>query len=130
MRLLTYQMPDELIAIANQGEFDEFDLNEFFEAKGAGKDAEFTRKTDVQKWLDLVRGAHLPTQVDAMRMGTRPPFPYSDVRLLPYLQHSFWFLPNVAACQAMAACFAAGSADLRSFSHCRSPGPPLRANAL
>ncbi len=34
--------------------------------------------------------------------GTRPPFPYSDVRLLPYLQHSFWFLPNVAACHAMA----------------------------
>lgn len=102
MRLFTYQMPDELIAVANQGEFDEFDLNEFFEAKGIGKDAEFTHKTDVQKWLDLIRGAHLPTQVDAMRMGTRPPFPYSDVRLLPYLQHSFWFLPNVAACQAMA----------------------------
>jgi hypothetical protein len=95
-------MPDELIAVANQGEFDEFDLNEFFEAKGIGADAEFTHKTDVQKWLDLIRGAHLPTQVDAMRMGTRPPFPYSDVRLLPYLQHSFWFLPNVAACQAMA----------------------------
>src|SRR5699024_2390345 len=37
-----------------------------------------------------------------MRMGTRPPFPYSDARLLPYLQHSFWFLPNVAACDAMA----------------------------
>jgi hypothetical protein len=102
MRLFTYQMPDELIAVANQGEFDEFDLNEFFEAKGIGKDAEFAHKTDVQKWLDLIRGAHLPTQVDAMRMGTRPPFPYSDVRLLPYLQHSFWFLPNVAACEAMA----------------------------
>ena len=102
MRLFTYHMPDELIAVANQGEFDEFDLNEFFEAKGIGADAEFTHKTDVQKWLDLIRGAHLPTQVDAMRMGTRPPFPYSDVRLLPYLQHSFWFLPNVAACEAMA----------------------------
>ena len=102
MRLFTYQMPDELIAVANQGEFDEFDLNEFFEAKGIGKDAEFVHKADVQKWLDLIRGAHLPTQVDAMRMGTRPPFPYSDVRLLPYLQHSFWFLPNVAACEAMA----------------------------
>ena len=36
MRLLTYQMPDELIAIANQGEFDEFDLGEFFGATGAG----------------------------------------------------------------------------------------------
>ena len=102
MRLFTYQMPDELIAVANQGEFDEFDLNAFFEAKGTGADAEFVHKTDVQKWLDIIRGAHLPTQVDAMRMGTRPPFPYSDARLLPYLQHSFWFLPNVAACEAMA----------------------------
>lgn len=102
MRLFTYQMPDELIAVANQGEFDEFDLNAFFEAKGTGADAEFVHKTDVQKWLDIIRGSHLPTQVDSMRMGTRPPFPYSDVRLLPYLQHSFWFLPNVAACEAMA----------------------------
>ncbi len=102
MRLFTYQMPDELIAVANQGEFDEFDLNAFFEAKGTGSNAEFIHKTDVQKWLNLIRGAHLPTQVDSMRMGTRPPFPYSDVRLLPYLQHSFWFLPNVAACEAMA----------------------------
>ncbi|MCK8671622.1 restriction endonuclease, partial [Rhodococcus sp. HM1] len=30
------------------------------------------------------------------------PFPYSDARLLPYLQHSFWFLPTVASCEAMA----------------------------
>ena len=102
MRLFTYQMPDELIAVASQGEFDEFDLNAFFAATGHGKDAAFVHKTDVQKWLDIIRGAHLPTQVDAMRMGTRPPFPYSDARLLPYLQHSLWFLPNVAACEAMA----------------------------
>lgn len=102
MRLFTYQMPDELVAVASQGEFDEFDLNEFFEATGRGPDATFTYKDDVQKWLNIIRGAHLPTQVDAMRMGTRPPFPYSDARMLPYLQHSFWFLPNVAACDAMA----------------------------
>ena len=44
----------------------------------------------------------LPQALDALKTGTRPPFPYSDVRLLPYLQHSFWFLPNVAACHAMA----------------------------
>jgi hypothetical protein len=36
MRLLTYQMPDELLAIASGGEFDEFDLNAFFEAIGHG----------------------------------------------------------------------------------------------
>lgn len=102
MRLFTYQMPDELVAVANQGEFDEFDLNAFFEAAGTGPVAKFVHKTDVQKWLDIIRGAHLPTQIDSMRMGTRPPFPYSDARLLPYLQHSFWFLPTVASCEAMA----------------------------
>ncbi len=102
MRLLTYQMPDEIVAIARQGEFDEFDLNAFFEASGIGKKARFKHKDDVQKWLDIIRGADLPSQIDSLRMGKRPPFPYSDTRLLPYLQHSFWFLPNVAACHAMA----------------------------
>ncbi|MBA1343937.1 DEAD/DEAH box helicase family protein [Rhizobium sp. WYCCWR 11146] len=102
MRLLTYQMPDELVAIASAGEFDEFDLNAFFAATGTGDRAAFKHKTDVQKWLDIVRGGYAPQTVEGLKSGTRPPFPYSDVRLLPYLQHSFWFLPNVAACHAMA----------------------------
>ena len=101
MRLLTYQMPDELLAIASAGEFDEFDLNEFFSATGTGSKAQFKHKSDVQKWLDIIRGQYAPGAVDSLKTGTRPPFPYSDVRLLPYLQHSFWFLPNVAACHAM-----------------------------
>jgi len=102
MRLLTYQMPDELLAIASGGEFDEFDLNAFFEAKGTGDVAEFKHKSDVQKWLDIIRGGYAAQSAELLKTGTRPPFPYSDVRLLPYLQHSFWYLPNVAACQAMA----------------------------
>lgn len=102
MRLLTYQMPDELLAIASGGEFDEFDLNAFFEAKGEGDAAEFKHKGDVQKWLDIIRGGYAAQSAELLKTGTRPPFPYSDVRLLPYLQHSFWYLPNVAACQAMA----------------------------
>lgn len=101
MRLLTYQMPDELLAIASAGEFDEFDLNEFFSATGTGKAAKFKHKNDVQKWLDIIRGAYMPKAVEHLKTGTKPPFPYSDSRLLPYLQHSFWFLPNVAACHAM-----------------------------
>lgn len=56
----------------------------------------------MQKWLDIIRGAYAPRAVEHLKTGTRPPFPYSDVRLLPYLQHSFWFMPNVAACFAMA----------------------------
>lgn len=103
MRLLTYQMPDELLTIASQGEFDEFDLNEFFAATGRGDEAGFEHKEYVQKWLDILRGAYAATQVDNLKLGaSKPPFPYSDVRLLPYLQHSFWFLPDVAACHAMA----------------------------
>jgi len=102
MRLLTYQMPDELLSIASAGEFDEFDLNEFFEASGKGTKAQFKHKSDVQKWLDIIRGGYAPRAVEHLKIGTRPPFPYSDVRLLPYLQHSFWFMPDVAACHAMA----------------------------
>lgn len=102
MRLLTYQMPDDLIAVAHQGEFDEFDLNEFFSATGTAVGAKFKHENDVQKWLDLIRGNHAPTQIDALKTGSRPPLPYADSRLLPYLQHSFWFLPTVASCYAMA----------------------------
>ncbi|PPF63533.1 restriction endonuclease [Clavibacter michiganensis] len=102
MRLLTYQMPEELLAIASQGEFDEFDLNAFFEAKMIDGVVTFVHEHDVQKWLDIIRGSYAPTQVDYLKSGTRPPFPYSDTRLLPYLQHSIWMLPRTAACAAMA----------------------------
>ena len=102
LRLLTYQMPDELLAVASAGEFDEFDLNTFFEASGTGGHAQFKHKSDVQKWLEIIRGGYAPLALEHLKTGTRPPFPYSDIRLLPYLQHAFWFLPNVAACHAMA----------------------------
>lgn len=102
IRLMTYRMPDELVAIAHQGEFDEFDLNTFFKATGSGEDARFVHESDVQKWLELIRGEHSPTQMDMLKAGGRPPFPYADARLLPYVQHSFWYLPSVASCQAMA----------------------------
>jgi len=102
MALMTYQMPDELLAIASAGEFDEFDLNTFFAATGTGSKAEFKLKNEVQKWLEIIRGDYSPTQLDNLKSGaSRPPFPYSDVRLLPHLEHSFWFLPTVASCHAM-----------------------------
>lgn len=102
MQLLTYQMPSDLIAVASSGQFDEFDLNTFFAATGSGKSAQFRLKNDVQKWLDIIRGAHAPSYTNHLKSGTPPAFPYSNVRLLEYTNHSFWFLPNVAACHAMA----------------------------
>ncbi len=103
MRLLTYQMPPEITHIASGGELDEFDLNEFFAANGTGVLAQFKHKDEVQKWLNVIRNSpDAPRSFDSIKSGVVPPWPYSDTRLLPHLQHSFWFLPNVAACHAMA----------------------------
>jgi molybdopterin-guanine dinucleotide biosynthesis protein len=103
MVMLTYRMPDSIRQIAMQGEFNEFDLNIFFSGKGKGKDAWFVYENEVQKWLDLIRGSYLPSNVDDMKLGQdkRPPMPFSDTRLLNVLNHTIWFLPNVASCQAM-----------------------------
>jgi len=101
--LMTYTLPDDIRQVAEEGEFNEFDLNEFFRAKGEGDEAKFEYEDEVQKWLDLIRGAYRGTTVDDLKLGKdRPPLPFSDARLLGVLQHSFWFLPSVAACHAMA----------------------------
>lgn len=112
MVMLTYQMPESISQIASQGEFDEFDLNEFFRAesftpspssKGEGSEASFIHEEYVQKWLDLIRGAYTENIVTDLKQGKeKPPMPFSDSRLLSYLQHTYWFLPSVAACRAMA----------------------------
>lgn len=102
MVLLTYKIPDSIARIASQGEFNEFDLNVFFSAKGENNHARFIYEDYVQKWLDLIRGSYLSTEVDDLKLGThKPPMPYSDTRLLNVLSHTFWFMPNVASCYAM-----------------------------
>jgi len=102
MVLLTYQLPDAIREIAMQGEFSEFDLNVFFGASGEADFAKFTYKDEVQKWLDLIRGAFLATTIDNLKLGAqKPPMPFSDTRLLNVLSHTFWFLPTVASCHAM-----------------------------
>lgn len=102
MVLMTYKIPDEITSIAQGGEFDEFDLNEFFLAEGKGDNAIFKYENYVQKWLDLIRGSYLPGSVTELKLGVeRPPLPFSDVRLLENLSHTLWFLPNVASCYAM-----------------------------
>lgn len=103
MVMLTYKIPESIQRIAKQGEFDEFDLNVFFEAEGKGMAARFKYESYVQKWLDLIRGSYLETSVDELKLGAeKPPMPYSDTRLLNVLTHTLWFMPNVASCYAMA----------------------------
>ena len=110
MVMLTYQMPESISEIASQGEFDEFDLNEFFRAESLspspspnGEGSYFIHEEYVQKWLDLIRGSYTENIITELKQGNaKPPMPFSDSRLLSYLQHTYWFLPSVAACKAMA----------------------------
>lgn len=108
MVMLTYQIPESIRQIAMDGEFNEFDLNVFFSAAKAPKgsrveDSRFTYEDEVNKWLQLIRGNYLPSNVDDLKLGRdkRPPMPFSDTRLLSVLNHTLWFLPNVASCWAM-----------------------------
>ena len=99
MVMMTYQLPDKIREIAEQGEFNEFDLNEFFRAEGD----RFVHEEYVQKWLDLIHGSYTENVVSDLKLaGEKPPMPFTDARLLDYLHHTYWFLPSVAACHAMA----------------------------
>lgn len=107
--LMTYQIPDAIREVALQGENNEFDLNEFFRAKELGAKTNngedvcvFEHEREVQMWLSMIRGQYLPANPIAGSDGKRPPIPFEDVRLQSYLTHTFWFLPSVAACKAMA----------------------------
>ncbi len=102
MVMLTYQLPDSIREIAMKGEFNEFDLNVFFSADGEGEDATFKYESEVQKWLDLIRGNFSETTIDNLKLGAKkPPLPFSHAPLLNVLSHTFWFLPTVASCHAM-----------------------------
>ncbi|MDO4698472.1 MAG: DEAD/DEAH box helicase family protein [Pasteurellaceae bacterium] len=103
MVMMTYQLPDSIRDVARKGEFNEFDLNLFFEAKGSGKNARFTYQEEVQKWLDFIQNKLPEMTLDTLKLrAEKPPMPFSDVNLLGHLLHTFWFLPNVASCYAMA----------------------------
>lgn len=102
MVMMTYQMPDAIRSVAMAGEFDEFDLNVFFSAEGEDWDAHFVYEDEVQKWLDLMRGAYTENIVSDLKLRTeRPPMPFSHAPLLRTLTHTFWFLPSVSSCYAM-----------------------------
>ena len=105
MIMLTYKVPDEIVHNAVTEGFDEFDINEFFKAELQEKDkpesARFVYESDVQKWLELIRGRF--TTTDDLKLGSeKPPMPFSDTTLLNVLTHTLWYLPNVASCYAMA----------------------------
>ena len=99
MIMMTYKLPDSIRLIAEQGEFDSFDLNEFFRT---GDDGRFIYENEVVKWLMLIRGDYLPSELDNLKLGRdKANMPYADYRLRETLRHTLWFMPDVASCCAM-----------------------------
>jgi len=102
MVLMTYQLPKSITKIVKKGEFDEFDLNSFFSAKGLNDNAYFEYEDEIQKWLDLIRGSLKEKDYDYLKMGKKkPPFPFRYNKLKSNLNHTLWFLPSVSSCFAM-----------------------------
>jgi hypothetical protein len=100
MEMYTYSMGDAAGAWADDGEFNGFDLNTYFKARKVGADFVFEKPDYVASFLDLIRGKK--QQAGAIIEGDGPPFPYEAARFKGAVQHSVWYLPDVAACEAMA----------------------------
>jgi hypothetical protein len=106
MSMFTYSLGDVAGAIAEEGEFNEFDLSHFFKAKKV-KDSdperfEFDNPGYVQEWLNFIRGRNEKTQKLDLIDGKKTPFPFGDPDLIQSLQHTAWYMPDVASCHAMA----------------------------
>ena len=102
MVMMTYEMPENITQITDAGEFDQFNLNEFFKAEGEGNSAKFKHEDYVQKWLDLIRGNGFNNMYENLKLGdNKPALPFSDSVLKNILTHTFWFLPSVSSCYAM-----------------------------
>lgn len=104
--MMTYKIPSSLRESIENGEteeFEEFDLNDFFKAEDKDESALFKYESSVMKWLEMITGKNLRFEVDKLkeRSKERPPLPFEDIRLLNYLNHTLWFMPDVASCFAM-----------------------------
>lgn len=103
MKLLAYELPPELKRVALGGELNEFDLNAFFATEKTARNASprFRFEREVLSFLHFLCGRYLPAC--GLRAGSEsPPLPFCDGALLGALRHTLWYLPNVAACEAMA----------------------------
>lgn len=102
MVMMCYQPPENIIKVAMNGEFNEFNLNEFFKANGKDDDAKFVHENEVQQWLNLIRGINnSDSDIINNLKQNKVRMPYHDTRFLDILQHTLWFLPSVSACFAM-----------------------------
>ncbi len=109
MEMFSYEISGAATAYAEDGEFDGFNLTEFFRAKSTdlGKKQHergafaFVDSTSVGEFLEMLRGK-LSDQMKALvQTGQKAPFPYESERFKSAISHSVWYMPDVASCFAM-----------------------------
>ena len=94
MVMMTYQLPESAYSVIDTGEFNEFSLNEFFKAEGEGSNAKFLYENEVQKWIDMIRGAGFETIYNNLKSKNDiPVLPFYDSKLKKILRHTLWYLP-------------------------------------
>jgi hypothetical protein len=109
MEMFAYEIAPAAAGWAEDGEFSGFSLTEYFKAKrvdegkgapGAG-DCVFDDPGRVSEFLEMLRGK-LSEQIKVQIVaGQKPPFPYEHPKFTDQIQHSVWYMPDVASCYAM-----------------------------
>lgn len=103
MLLFAIKLPDELENAIGKSEFDSFSLDEFFKAEeGPDGKCRFAHEEDVSRFLTLLHTGTAGSIADSLAERKEAPWPYSNGRNSPKaMNHSVWFLKNVAECHAM-----------------------------
>lgn len=111
MRMYAYEIGSGAAAQVENGEFNGFDLSEYFRARKVDKNSRstgagayvFNDSTRVSEFLEMLRGK----MTDQMKMqliggsSKKAPFPYESPDFTKAIRHSVWYLPDVASCFAM-----------------------------
>ena len=116
MTMYCYEIGQQALAWAEDGEFNRFSLSDYFKAArvdpqsrsfGSGSFG-FEDPTRVSEFLEMLRGK-LPEQMkqQVLAAGKKAPFPYESPDFKATIRNSVWYMPDVASCYAMRDCLAA-----------------------
>lgn len=110
MTMYSYEIGRDAQAFADDGEFNEFSLSEYFKARRSEPGSRsfqagsfvFEDPTRVSEFLEMLRGK-LPEQMkqQVLAAGKKAPFPYESPDFKQAIRNAVWYLPDVGSCYAM-----------------------------
>jgi hypothetical protein len=109
MKMYSYQMGADAQQWAEDGEFNGFDLTQYFSARKVcltRRSTEpgtyvFDDDTRVSEFLEMLRGKLSEQMKLLMIGGHKPPFPYESAVFSLAIKNSVWYMADVASCFAM-----------------------------